>query len=202
MSDTQVELIVAAFSTEQGADTALSTLAESSREHLGNIKDAAVVRRDEHGRLHIDERDDIGVGFGAGTGAALGAAIGIFGGPIGVLIGGATGALIGGLGGALIDSGIPDDQLKQIGNALTPSSSALVALVEHDTADYLRSAFQQAGATTLAQGIPSQIAAQLSSGRNVAATAMAEGGDLVATRASAASTVVGTPADGTNDAAR
>ena len=47
MADAPIELIVAAFQDEQGAENALTELKNAKREQLIAIKDAAVIRRDE-----------------------------------------------------------------------------------------------------------------------------------------------------------
>ena len=108
----------------------MDSLKQAKKEHLAKIKEAAVVRRDANNKLHIKERGDISTGRGAAGGATVGAIVGLFGGPIGAVVGGAVGAAIGGLASKLIDTGIRDDKLRQLGESLTPGSSALVALVE------------------------------------------------------------------------
>ena len=55
--------------------------------------------------------------------------LGLFGGPAGVLALGAAGAAIGGVAGHL-DRYIPKDDLEELGEALTPDSSALLILLE------------------------------------------------------------------------
>jgi uncharacterized membrane protein len=181
MSDTApLELIVSAYQTEKGADEAMATLKAAKHEHLVKIRAAATVRRDDKGKLHIKERGDVGTGTGAGSGAALGAAVGLFGGPIGAALGGGAGAAIGGLSARLIDSGIPDDRLKQLGEALTPGTSAFVALVEHSWVDEIRAALAQAGGDIMASVITADVAAQLASGREVAYDAIAGSNGAVA----------------------
>ena len=55
MADVPVQLIVAAFQDENGAEAALAELKEAKKEKLVNIKDAAVLRKDAKGELHIKE---------------------------------------------------------------------------------------------------------------------------------------------------
>lgn len=181
---TPVELIVAAFRQEQAADEALDALVQAKRDRLVKIREAAVVRRDAGGKLHIKERGDLSTGGGAASGAAIGAVVGLFGGPIGALIGGAAGAAIGGLAGRLIDTGIPDDRLRQIGEALQPGTSAIVAIIEHTWVDDLRAELTRAGGDILTQAISSDIANQLAAGRSVAYGALATDGGLVVERTS------------------
>lgn len=182
MSDTPLELIVSAFRTEDGADNALDEIVQAKKERLVRIHEAAVVRRDAAGKLHINERGDLSTGGGAASGAALGAVIGLFGGPIGAVLGGAAGAAIGGIAARLIDSGIPDDRLRQIGAALQPGSSAIVAMIEHSWVGEIRGELQRAGGDVLAAAVTADIASQLAAGKDVAYRAVAASGGTVATR--------------------
>ncbi len=184
MSDTApMELIVSAYRTEQGADEAMTTLKAARKEHLVKIRAAATVRRDARGKLHIKERGDVGAGMGAGSGAAVGAVAGLFGGPLGAALGAGAGATIGGLSARLIDSGIPNERLKQLGDALTPGTSAFVALVEHSWVDEIRAALAQAGGDIVTSAITADVAAQLAAGRSVVYdTITASGGAVAASR--------------------
>lgn len=201
MSETPVELIVSAFQSEQGADEALDAIVAAKKEKLVKIREAAVVRRDAGGKLHISERGDLSTGGGAASGAAIGAVIGLFGGPIGALIGGAAGAAIGGLAGKLIDTGIPDARLKQIGEALKPGSSAIVAMIEHSWVGEIQGELQRAGGDTLAAAVTEDIKNQLAAGKEVAYSAVAAAGGSVATRTTAGAdgvSVQGIATDGEN----
>lgn len=191
MSDTTpVELLVSAFRSEQAAEDALSGLLAAKKERLVRIRAAATVRRDQSGKVHIRERGDVGTAGGAGSGAALGAVVGLFGGPIGAALGAGAGALIGGLAARLIDSGIPDQRLRQLGDALTPGSSAIVALIEHRWVDEIRDELARAGGDIMANAITADVAQQLASGRDVAYTAIAGAGEAVtAARITAADAV-------------
>ena len=87
----------------------------------------AVVEQDDSGKVHVHEPGKGGVG--AVVGGAIGGVLGLFGGPAGVLALGAAGAAIGGFAGHL-DRYIPKDDLEELGEALTPDSSALLLLLE------------------------------------------------------------------------
>ena len=65
MSDVPMQIIVAAFQDENEADQALKTLKEAKKEKLISIDNAAVIRKDEEGKLHIKETADMGGGKGA-----------------------------------------------------------------------------------------------------------------------------------------
>ncbi|MFV9504625.1 MAG: DUF1269 domain-containing protein [Oscillochloridaceae bacterium umkhey_bin13] len=182
MSESPIELIVSAFQSPDAADQAMKEIVEAKKERLVKIHGAAVVRRDAEGKLHIRERGDVSAGMGAGSGAALGAAIGLFGGPIGALLGSGVGAAIGGVASHLIDTGIPNDRLKQIGEALKPNTSALVAMIEHTWVAELEAELSRAGGDTLAHAVTADIARQLEAGKEVAYSAVAAAGGTITTR--------------------
>jgi uncharacterized membrane protein len=170
MSNVPIELIVAAFQDEKGAETAYKELKQAKKEHLIKIQDAAVIRRDAKNKLHIKDVHDMGGGKGAGIGAVLGGAIGILAGPV-VLVG-AAGALIGGLAAKMRDGGFPDSRLKTIGEGLQPGTSALVAVIEHTWVKDLENDLAEAGAQVMTESISADIAEQLAAGKDVAYSAL------------------------------
>lgn len=181
MSQVPVELIVAAFQTENGADNALKSLQAAKKQHLIAIQNAAVIRRDANNKLHISETADWGGGKGAAVGAIVGGVIGIIF-PPSLLATGMIGAAIGGLAAKLRDSGFRDDNLKEIGSALKPGTSAIVAVVEHTWVADLERDLAEQGAKTVRQAITADIAAQLAQGRDVAYTATSTGDALNVSR--------------------
>jgi uncharacterized membrane protein len=181
MSDTPVELIVSAFSSENAAEERLNELLAAKKEHLVKIRAAATIKRDANGKLSINERGDVGTVGGAASGAALGAVVGLFGGPIGAVLGAGAGAVIGGLAARMIDSGIPDHRLNELGEALTPNSSAIVALVEHTWVDEFKGALSAAGGNLMASTLTADVANQLAAGHDVTYSALGSaGGGLIA----------------------
>jgi uncharacterized membrane protein len=181
MSDVPVELVVAAFTDEQGATRALEQLKQAKKEGLVGIRDAAVLTRDANNTLHITETGDMSGRKGAGVGALIGGAIGLLF-PPAVLGSAVIGAGIGGLGAKLRDAGFPDDQLKAIGSSLKPSTSAIVAVIEHTWVEEVERDLAAQGARTLRQAIQEDIARQLEAGRGVAYVAVADQGTLAVGR--------------------
>jgi len=184
MSDAPVELIVAAFQDEDGAKQALKELKAAKKEHLIKIDNAAVIRKDQKGKVHIKETKDMGGGKGAVIGGVVGAAIGVLTGGVGlVLVGG--GALVGGLAAKLRDGGFKDDRLKKVGEGLTPGTSAIVAVIEHEWVPELEEAMAEAGADVLTETISADIAAQLETGGQVAYSVLADEDSLTTSRVAA-----------------
>jgi uncharacterized membrane protein len=171
MSEVPVELIVAAFQDEEAAAEALKALKQARREKLIRIQDAAVLRKDEKGKVHIRETADMGGGKGAALGGVAGAAIGLLAGPA-LLVPAAVGALVGGLSAKLRDSGFSNKRLQTLGESLKPGSSAIVAVVEHTWVAAVEEAMAEAGADAVTAALGADIAAQLEAGQEVAYTAI------------------------------
>lgn len=171
MSDVPVQLIVAAFNDEKGAGQTLSELKAAKRERLIGIQNAAVLVKDQNGKLRIKETADMGGGKGAALGGVAGAAIGLIAGPA-LLVPAAVGALVGGLTAKLRDSGFSNDRLKALGEGLKPGSSAIVAVVEHKWVQQVEEAMEELGVDLMVAELSADIAEQLEAGHQVAYTAL------------------------------
>jgi uncharacterized membrane protein len=182
MTEVPLQVIVAAFQEEDAADETLKTLKEAKKEKLISIDNAAVIRKDEDGKLHIKETADMGGGKGAGIGALLGGAIGLLAGPLGVAAGGALGAAVGGLTAKLYDGGFKDDRLRQIGTSLQPGTSAIVAVIEHRWVVELEQDLVEEGADVVTAALAADIAEQLQKGGEVSFTAISGEEGVVAGR--------------------
>jgi uncharacterized membrane protein len=206
MSSVPVQLIVAAFQDERGADRALKQLKGAKKEHLISIENAAVIRKDAQGKLHISETGDMRGGKGAAFGGVTGAALGILTGGTTLAIAGVS-ALIGGLAAKLRDSGFKDERLRKLGASLRPGSSAIVAVIDHIWVADLERELRNAGADVLTEAIAADVAAQLEAGEEVLYTAVATDEAIVAARIAtgqpaATQDAAAGKADGGEDAAK
>ena len=181
MSDVPVQLIVAAFQEEKAAKEALATLKEAKNAGLIKIENAAVLRKDAKGKLHIKETQDMGGGKGAAFGGVAGAAIGLIAGPA-LVVPAAVGALVGGLTAKLRDTGFSNQRLETLGEGLQPGSSAIVAVVEHTWVDKVEEALAETEADVMTAEIKADIAAQLEAGHEVAYSALSSEEGFLASR--------------------
>lgn len=94
------------------------------------IEDAAIIDKDDGGKIRLRQSKDINAGEGATSGGIYGSLIGLIGGPVGFLAGGALGAAVGGLWGKLRDIGIDDDHMKTMGERINPGENLLFLLLE------------------------------------------------------------------------
>jgi uncharacterized membrane protein len=173
-SDVPIQIVVAAFQDEQGADGALKELRTIQSQGVIKIDDAAVMRRDKNNKLHIKESADMGGGKGATIGGVTGAVFGLLAGPVGWGLG--IGALVGGLAAKLHDTGFPQERLEQVGQGLRPGTSALVVVLEHTWVRKVEQELEQQGADVLTESLRRDIASQLEAGRDVAYSALSTAG--------------------------
>jgi uncharacterized membrane protein len=126
------DLIVIAYDDEFKAEEVRLTLAKLQVEHLIELEDAAVVVKNEQGKIKLKQAVNL-TGAGAASGGFWGVLIGIlFFNP---LLGAAVGAASGALAGAFSDIGVDDNFIRELGETLQPKSSALFVLVRKVTPD-------------------------------------------------------------------
>ena len=181
MSDVPVQIIVAAFNDEKGADEALKELKEAKKQKLIKIQDAAILRKDEKGKIHIKETADMGGGKGAVLGGVAGGVLGLIFGPA-LVVPAAVGALVGGLAAKLHDAGFSNERLQQVSESLKPGSSAIIAVVEHTWVKEVEKALAEEGANVVTEQLSADIADQLEAGHDVAYTAIATKDGLAVAR--------------------
>ncbi|HUA03763.1 MAG TPA: DUF1269 domain-containing protein [Solirubrobacteraceae bacterium] len=119
-------VIAVTFTEEASAYEALSRLKDLDSRGDIAVHGAAVVAREQDGKL--SEKDEIGEDNYEGTagGGLIGLLIGVLGGPLGVIIGGATGVLVGSLFD-MDDDDETDSALGQISKAITTGPPGLLA---------------------------------------------------------------------------
>jgi len=92
------------------------------------LDDAAIVTKDERGKIRIHQTKDVGPGKGAAAGGWVGMLAGwLFMAP---LVGAVLGAAIGGIWAKLRDIGISDKQMMEMGEEIVPGSAALFLLLD------------------------------------------------------------------------
>ena len=129
MSNDSAVYNILAF-TFDGQDTAKQTV--NDIKSSGALDDyeivaQAIIEQNPKGKVDIHEPGH-GV-WGAVIGGTIGGLLGLMGGPVGVLALAASGAAVGGVAGHL-DRAIPKDDLEEIGDGMSPNSSAFLLLLE------------------------------------------------------------------------
>jgi uncharacterized membrane protein len=105
--------------------------------------DAAVLERDDDGKVHVAKKHEQptrhGAAKGLGWGLAIGAAAAIFPGIAlvgGLAAGGAAGAVIGAVKGH-VEGGMDDDDLKELGQVLERGRAGLIVVYATNMADQI-----------------------------------------------------------------
>ncbi len=133
-------LVAVVFHDESTAFEMRAALAKMQGQYLLELEDAVVVTRDLRGKIKLHQAVSL-TAAGAVTGAFWGMLIGLL--FLNPLIGLAVGAGAGALSGKLTDLGIDNNTAKQLGEELTPGSSALLVLLRKVTADKVLDGLKQ-----------------------------------------------------------
>ncbi len=126
------DLIVVSFPDETTAFELRAELAKLQREYLLDVEDIVVATRGEDGKVRLHQAVDLTLA-GAASGSFWGLLVGVL--FLNPLLGVAAGAGAGALAGALSDVGINDAFIKEVGETLTPGSSAVFVLLRKVTGD-------------------------------------------------------------------
>lgn len=133
-------LIAVVFHDESTAFEMRGALAKMQDQYLLEMEDAVVVTRDLRGKIKLHQAVSL-TAAGAASGAFWGMLIGLF--FFTPLLGLAVGAGAGALSGKLTDLGVDNKMAKQLGDELTPGSSALILLLRKVTADKVLDGLKQ-----------------------------------------------------------
>jgi len=182
-SDVPVEVVLAAFNDEDGAEKALGELKQAKKDRLIGISNAAVLWKDDKGKLHFKETADMRGGKGAVIGGVIGGVVCLVF-PPSILASAAVGAAIGGFSAKLHDAGFPDDRLREVGKGLKPNTSALIAVIEDVWVREVDAELQQYGADVVTEAVRADIAAQLGSETVEVPVAASTASDTAASSAS------------------
>ena len=180
------------FDGQKGAADAAKAIKSSSALEGYKIAADCVVEQDAKGKVHIHEagRGGLGTAIGAGSGALLG----LIGGPAGLLAWTVAGGVIGGVAGKYLGRPISKGDLKEIGEALTPNTSALLMLLEDTESEGVIQNMQGYSANVVTLTVGDELSGQIAS--YVAGAAQDPSGNVVAGAGGAAADAQGDVAAG------
>ena len=156
-----------AFTDQYAADQALDAMKDAKKQQQFYFEDAAVITQDAQGKVKYHETGDMGTGKGAGIGALVGGVIGILGGPAGVAVGAGVGAAVGAAFSAH-DGGFKNENLKTIGVALKPNTSAVAVITSHDFLKAMQQQVPIEDIRTVVSNLAAELSAQLAANKCVA----------------------------------
>jgi uncharacterized membrane protein len=145
---THENVLAVSFSEHSSAYEALSRLKELDAEGAISLREAAVVVRQEDGKIVTKEEIADESWDGTASGGLIGLMVGVLGGPFGVLVGGATGVLV----GSLFDMDDDEDTesaLADIAKSVSVATPALLADVLEASPTAIDAAMANLGGTVM-----------------------------------------------------
>lgn len=164
------------FSGQKGASDAMKQIKSSGALDGYKISAECIVEQDAKGKVHMHETGRGGVGTAVGAGG--GALLGLIGGPAGLLAWTVAGGVIGGVAGHYLGRAISKGDVKEIGEALTPDSSALLVLLEDKESEKVVKSMAGYSANVVTLTVGDELSGQIAS--YVAGAASDPAGDVVA----------------------
>ena len=147
------------FDNKKGADDAMKELKSSGALDGYKIQAECIVEQDEKGKVHMHEphHGTAGAAIGAGSGALLA----LIGGPAGLLAWTIAGGVIGGVAGKYLGRAVSKGDMKEIGEALTPDSSALLVLLEDKESEEVIKSMQGYSANVVTLTVGDELSGQI-----------------------------------------
>jgi uncharacterized membrane protein len=127
VADDKYSFLVIKYPWPDTAEDALAALKELSDDKVVKLRDAVAIRKTEKGKIKLHQTKDDSIGKGFVKGGVIGVLFAMLFGPVGwIAMGAAAGGLFAGF-----DRGIKQKLLKELGENMTASESAVAILVEH-----------------------------------------------------------------------
>ena len=166
------DVIVVSFAEDGSAYEAFTNLKELDEQGQVSVESAAIVQREEDGRIVTKDSVDSKQFAGTATGGLIGLLVGILGGPFGVLIGGATGLLIGSLYD-VADVEETESGLAMISSAIRPGQTVVLAEVAEQSDEVVDHAMARLDGTVLRRPVD-EVEAEIAAAEQAARAAKRE----------------------------
>ena len=155
------DLIVIGYPDEETAEKVWNELVKLQEDFLVDLEDAAIIRRDQKGRMHVTTPAHHAVTWGTLSGMFWGVLIGlIFLWPLAPVVG-VAGGIMGAALGAAGDLGVKDEFRQRVQDMLQPGTSAIMVIVRKVTPDKFIEALKPYGGTVLKTSLPHDAEQQL-----------------------------------------
>ena len=164
------------FDGKDDASEAVKAIKKSGALEGQAIVAEAIVEQDEKGKVHIHEPGR--GGLGAGIGAVGGGLLGLIGGPAGLLAWTVGGAVVGGVAGKYLGRPFSKGDLKEIGEAMSPDSSAFLLLIEDIESEAVVNSMKGYNANVVTLTVGDELSGQIAA--YVAGEATDDQGNVVA----------------------
>jgi uncharacterized membrane protein len=154
------QLVVGIYPSDENATVIFDMLKRMHSSTDITLIDAAKITKDQSGKVHVKETEELTARKGATRGAVI---TGIFGliYPPSLLASAAVGGGIGALVGRVRDIGLKGDKLKEIAAQLTPETVAIAVLVPDTSVAHVETAMKAMDGTLVVQPIDDESLKQL-----------------------------------------
>ena len=158
------DLIVIGYPDEATAENVWRELINLQNGYLVDLDDAAIIRRDAKGKLHVTTPAHHAVAWGTLSGLFWGVLLGLlFLFPLAPLVG-VAGGIMGAALGVAGDIGIKDDFKRRVQDLVQPGTSAMLVIVRKATPGKFLEALQPYGGAVLQTSLPHDAEQQLMRG--------------------------------------
>src|SRR5258708_10187211 len=155
------DLIIIGYPDETTAQKVWEELVRLERDYLVDLDDAAIIRRDRKGKLHITTPAHHAVTLGTLSGLFWGVLIGlIFLFPLAPLAG-VAGGIMGAAFGAAENLGVKGEFKQRVQDIIQPGTSAILVILRKATLDKFVDALRPYGGTVLQTSLPRDAEQQL-----------------------------------------
>lgn len=144
MAKDTIHLTVGYYNDEESAKLVLDSLESMHRNNTITLVDAALLTREEDGKLTVHETHELTTGKGARRGAAILGVVGLIY-PPSFIASAVLGGGIGALAGRIRDTGIKKDQMQRIAEQLEPGMLALATLSDEASTRLIVDTIEAAG---------------------------------------------------------
>ena len=152
------ELLIVGYDDETTATRILDELQALQREYLVDLEDAAVIVRNQKGKVRTITADHT-VAHGTLTGMFWGTLIGLL--FLAPIAGFAIGGLVGVAAGGIARAGIGDDFKRQFADLVQPGTSAIMVVVRRAKAERVIEEFEPYGGKVLQTSLSHEAEEQL-----------------------------------------
>jgi uncharacterized membrane protein len=143
------DLIVIGYPDDHTAEKVWEELVKLQNDYLVDLEDAAIIRRDQKGKLHVTTPAHHAAAWGTLSGMFWGVLIGLlFLFPLAPLVG-VAGGIMGAALGAAGDLGIKEDFKQRVQDLVQPGTSAILVILRKVTPDKFEDALRPYGGTVL-----------------------------------------------------
>jgi uncharacterized membrane protein len=155
------DLIVIGYPDENTAQKVWDELVRLEHDYLVDLEDAAIIRRDRKGKLHITTPAHHAVAWGTFSGLFWGVLIGLlFLFPLAPVVG-VAGGIMGAALGAAENLGVRDDFKQRVQDLVKPGTSAILVILRKATYDKFVEALRPYGGTILKTSLSHEAEQQL-----------------------------------------